>query len=147
MNSPFMTPSLSRCLLGTPLWREDMPSQRSPQNEPIFRLLLKVAVRGAHQCEFPIFAGLWPNYFVAERSLPRSVEKRARPADESGLILVVFFAQIFVPCHALWHHLCQETLSGSRQLPPSNKLTWLALYADHEAHTRRIEHCTALCSL
>ena len=27
------------------------PSQRSPHNAPIFRLLLKVAVNGTHQCE------------------------------------------------------------------------------------------------
>ena len=37
------------------------PSQRSLQNEPIFRLLLKVAVIGAHQCEYnTIFFGALP---------------------------------------------------------------------------------------
>jgi len=36
-------------------------SQRSLQNEPIFRLLLKVAVMGAHQCEYDrIFCGVQP---------------------------------------------------------------------------------------
>ena len=32
-------------------------SQRSLHNAPIFRLLLKVAVKGTHQCDFDIFAG------------------------------------------------------------------------------------------
>ena len=33
------------------------PSQRSLQNAPIFRLLLKVAVNGTHQCDCPNFCG------------------------------------------------------------------------------------------
>jgi hypothetical protein len=37
-------------------------SQRSLHNEPIFRLLLKVAVKGTQQCEFLNFCGaLCPN--------------------------------------------------------------------------------------
>ena len=32
-------------------------SQRALHNEPIFRLLLKVAVNGTHQCDFPNFCG------------------------------------------------------------------------------------------
>ena len=32
-------------------------SQRSLHNEPIFRLLLKVAVKGTQQCEFLNFCG------------------------------------------------------------------------------------------
>ena len=32
-------------------------SQRSLHNAPIFRLLLKVAVNGTHQCDFPNFCG------------------------------------------------------------------------------------------
>ena len=35
-------------------------SQRSLHNAPIFRLLLKVAVNGTHQCDFCIFAGRKP---------------------------------------------------------------------------------------
>ena len=34
-----------------------MPSQRSLHNAPIFRLLLKVAVNGTHQCDFLNFCG------------------------------------------------------------------------------------------
>ncbi len=37
-------------------------SQRSPQSEPFFRLLLKDAVRGAHQCEFRIFEASFGAY-------------------------------------------------------------------------------------
>ena len=35
-------------------------SQRSLHNAPIFRLLLKVAVNGTHQCDFHIFEGRKP---------------------------------------------------------------------------------------
>ena len=31
---------------------KEQPSQRSLHNAPIFRLLLKVAVNGTHQCDF-----------------------------------------------------------------------------------------------
>ena len=34
-----------------------VPSQRSLHNAPIFRLLLKVAVNGTHQCDFLNFCG------------------------------------------------------------------------------------------
>ena len=33
-------------------------SQRSLHNAPIFRLLLKVAVKGTHQCDFTNFCGV-----------------------------------------------------------------------------------------
>ena len=36
---------------------QSMPSQRSLHNAPIFRLLLKVAVNGTHQCDFHNFCG------------------------------------------------------------------------------------------
>ena len=40
-------------------------SQRSLHNAPIFRLLLKVAVNGTHQCDFQNFCGaLAPNIFT-----------------------------------------------------------------------------------
>ena len=41
------------CFLKPPYW----PSQRSLHNAPIFRLLLKVAVNGTHQCDFTNFCG------------------------------------------------------------------------------------------
>ena len=40
--------------------RSNRASQRSLHNAPIFRLLLKVAVNGTHQCDFCIFAGRKP---------------------------------------------------------------------------------------
>ena len=36
---------------------DTLASQRSLHNAPIFRLLLKVAVNGTHQCDFPNFCG------------------------------------------------------------------------------------------
>ena len=36
---------------------QQLVSQRSLHNAPIFRLLLKVAVNGTHQCDFPNFCG------------------------------------------------------------------------------------------
>ena len=36
---------------------QSLVSQRSLHNEPIFRLLLKVAVNGTHQCDFLNFCG------------------------------------------------------------------------------------------
>ena len=36
---------------------ESEPSQRSLHNAPIFRLLLKVAVKGTHQCDLSNFCG------------------------------------------------------------------------------------------
>ena len=42
------------------LWKEVAPmelSQRSLQDAPIFRLLLKVAVKGTHQCDYSNFWG------------------------------------------------------------------------------------------
>ena len=45
------------------------PSQRSLHNAPIFRRLLKVAVNGAHQCDFSNFAGPnGPNCRLSTRS-------------------------------------------------------------------------------
>ena len=43
-------------------------SQRTLQNEPIFRLLLKVAVKGAHKCEFLNFwKPLWVHTYESSR--------------------------------------------------------------------------------
>ena len=48
--SPFKLLMQELC---SPTW----VSQRSLHNAPIFRLLLKVAVNGTHQCDFPNFCG------------------------------------------------------------------------------------------
>ena len=45
--------SLQKKAAGTESHRQ--PSQRSLHDAPIFRLLLKVAVNGTHQCDFPNF--------------------------------------------------------------------------------------------
>jgi hypothetical protein len=41
----------------SPYRPEQLASQRSLHNAPIFRLLLKVAVNGTHQCDFLNFCG------------------------------------------------------------------------------------------
>ena len=50
-----------------------LASQRSLHNAPIFRLLLKVAVNGTHQCDFLNFCGAHAPTFLAlaiEAELP-----------------------------------------------------------------------------
>ena len=46
-------------VLGGRVSRHEVSSQRSLHNAPIFRLLLKVAVNGTHQCDFSNFCGAW----------------------------------------------------------------------------------------
>ena len=47
-------------LCALPVWAHRChPSQRSLHNAPIFRLLLKVAVNGTHQCDFSNFCGAY----------------------------------------------------------------------------------------
>ena len=55
-------------------------SQRSLHNAPIFRLLLKVAVKGTHQCDFTNFCGVSdPNATAnSNTSLPRNTVPRGR---------------------------------------------------------------------
>ena len=54
-----------------PCATESCASQRSLHNAPIFRLLLKVAVKGTHQCDFLNFCGaIWPQQSI--RHPPRS---------------------------------------------------------------------------
>ena len=64
----FFDVSLKVEALGTPdqflsacvgLFKPSLASQRSLHNAPIFRLLLKVAVNGTHQCDFSNFCGAW----------------------------------------------------------------------------------------
>ena len=44
-------------VLGGRVSRHEVSSQRSLHNAPIFRLLLKVAVNGTHQCDYSNFCG------------------------------------------------------------------------------------------
>ena len=43
---------LAASLATFPVGQQSLTSQRSLHNAPIFRLLLKVAVKGTHQCDF-----------------------------------------------------------------------------------------------
>ena len=60
------------------------PSQRSLHNAPIFRLLLKVAVKGTHQCDLSNFCGgFWsPTFDQRIAKIPRvGVEARRCVVD------------------------------------------------------------------
>jgi hypothetical protein len=67
-------------------WPQSL-SQRSLQDAPIFRLLLKVAVKGTHQCDFTNF---WGSF-----GLPtvRASCVRERVAIQGVLLLVAPCAQ------------------------------------------------------
>ena len=67
---------------GTPC-RQRPPSQRSLHNAPIFRLLLKVAVNGTHQCGFFNFCGAsWTPTLLVSCALLSDC------ASEAGLLRV-----------------------------------------------------------
>ena len=60
-------------------------SQRSLHSAPIFRLLLKVAVNGTHQCDFHNFCGAsCSNRCVRQRRQPLCVELLARSQFNSS---------------------------------------------------------------
>ena len=67
-------------LCAIPVWAPRCsPSQRSLHNAPIFRLLLKVAVNGTHQCGFINFCGaLWAPTVLLLRA--RTCRKRCARA-------------------------------------------------------------------
>ena len=75
--------------------RQRPPSQRSLHNAPIFRLLLKVAVNGTHQCGFFNFCGaLWaPTPLLAGARVRRGrracARIRALPAPPHLLACIV----------------------------------------------------------
>ena len=75
--------------------RQRPPSQRSLHNAPIFRLLLKVAVNGTHQCGFFNFCGaLWaPTPLLAGARVRRGrracARIRAFPAPPHLLACIV----------------------------------------------------------
>ena len=62
-------------------------SQRSLHNAPIFRLLLKVAVNGTHQCDFTNFCGASGPQLLSPPPSPTS-KSHAVGGGESGLILL-----------------------------------------------------------
>tara|TARA_B100000683_G_C12209389_1_gene440097 strand:- start:129 stop:425 length:297 start_codon:yes stop_codon:yes gene_type:complete len=63
-------------LEGHLVWNPPTSSQRSLHNEPIFRLLLKVAVKGTQQCEFLNFCGVYSpiTHWTCKLSIGISVE-------------------------------------------------------------------------
>ena len=55
-----------------------LASQRSLHNAPIFRLLLKVAVNGTHQCDFQNFCGAdGPNAKLRKRNTAEGPDTHA----------------------------------------------------------------------
>ena len=93
---------------------QESASQRSLHNEPIFRLLLKVAVKGTQQCEFLNFCGalapthcrqvsfrclVWPFCLAGQ---PRSVTPRGLPhgAAKNGQTFVGFRKEPAMEDHA-----------------------------------------------
>ena len=58
-----------------------LPSQRSLHDAPIFRLLLKVAVNGTHQCDFLNFCGPF-KVQLAQRILQATLSKRPAKLEQ-----------------------------------------------------------------
>ena len=66
------------CSQNTHCSRVSWLSQRSLHNAPIFRLLLKVAVNGTHQCDFPNFCGQQcPTCFCIQQAITSKCESHA----------------------------------------------------------------------
>ena len=73
-------------------------SQRSLHNAPIFRLLLKVAVNGTHQCDFLNFCGgLGPQHILS--------------LEIARNMMLTFFFRCFVWLQSHTHELCSKLTS------------------------------------
>ena len=68
------------CKHANPVACQASPSQRSLHNAPIFRLLLKVAVNGTHQCDYSNFCG-----GLGSQLMPRAAASSPGLAIESSL--------------------------------------------------------------
>ena len=125
-------------------------SQRSLHNAPIFRLLLKVAVKGTHQCDFLNFCGaIWPQrdrivHFVVSRAnlqspicnchLPILLHTHARTLPD-----------LFSVCECGVTRRCAPSfLTATPVQRTIGKLTWLVLGGDPAARSHRVEQFTAL---
>ena len=77
-----------------PLRNMWVASQRSLHNAPIFRLLLKVAVKGTHQCDFTNFCGAYgPNNVNMHTSYSgRDATVWARTCNKAAISGLVLFA-------------------------------------------------------
>ena len=89
------------------LARVRRPSQRSLHNAPIFRLLLKVAVKGTHQCDFFNFCGA-----LAPTRLTRVLD---RGSERMPPLSLQAYAVPQVACRLL-RGACRSSWSG-RRLP------------------------------
>ena len=122
-------------------------SQRSLQDAPIFRLLLKVAVKGTHQCDFFNFwgsLGLPTRRWQQERAWPTrptdSGGARTRAATRSPWRLTDVTCRLRLPKHRRTHDPVAGNAVGNRIC----KLTWLVLGEDPAARSHRVEQFTAL---
>ena len=118
-------------------------SQRSLQDAPIFRLLLKVAVKGTHQCDYSNFWG--------SSRLPTS------PVDITSHDARRRQARARVSAHVVRVRLCPQHCAFAIKTLVSvciiayhgagahlRKLTWLVLGEDPAARSHRVEQFTAL---
>ena len=145
---------------------ESCASQRSLHNAPIFRLLLKVAVKGTHQCDFLNFCGaIWPQQSI--RHPPRSQSESTsvplgprcgltsgiRPLhlDSTSAPLRPHFGPTYAPLRphfgskrALTRAFVLAASGGPRAQQANGKLTWLVLGGDPAARSHRVEQFTAL---
>ena len=98
-----------------PPWALTRPSQRSLHNAPIFRLLLKVAVNGTHQCDCHNFCG-----GLGPQQGPPSNQPDIRhlPGDASGILLRRCVG-VSAARHRDRHNFCGGR--SPQQEPPSNQ--------------------------
>ena len=74
-NHPSSSTTTCHSLHNAPTPTQIMASQRSLHNAPIFRLLLKVAVNGTHQCDYSNFCGSFGSQHLQVRAPPGSLSR------------------------------------------------------------------------
>ena len=84
------------------------PSQRSLHNAPIFRLLLKVAVNGTHQCDFSNFCGAQRSQLPPQHARTCSVPHRWHHAQ----LFANRSSQLHTPHSVTLHVQSHATMSG-----------------------------------
>ena len=152
-------------LHGTKIARPLRPSQRSLHNAPIFRLLLKVAVKGTHQCDLLNFCGgfwsptsvwYWSCCWLLLAKLPRQhgihmATRMAASATARAEARTIHTRHLQTLC---WRscfrpHLQARMRLLSLHLPRLQQLHILLLhrgsiaYASGLADTHRLLRCTA----
>ena len=116
-------------------------SQRSLHNAPIFRLLLKVAVKGTHQCDFQNFWGVLDPNQISKSFMACTFDTKPKAKSKR-----IYF-------QSLWEFLCRkqyvrEALVQKVQLRAKKifrdcvisncKLTWLVLGGDPAARSGKL---------